>query len=385
MNTGAASRDSSVVLDEAASRQAMDAIRGAAVEGLLALPRVGVGIGGLLVGVRSEGRIQILDRIEIPCSHAQGPGFVLTAEEVAEAKKLAAVADPLEVLGIYLSKTRGVVELTEHDREVFEAVCPGTGRIALVVRPSTVEPTWAAILVRAAHGGMETAGRTKFGAEPYGIDLSRTAGQEIAPPNAAVQALKMAAAAAPPEPMAEGKRADEASSSPVAPRSAFVPAGPAPVPAAPIAIPEKPAVGSPRIAPLPVSHRNAVLFREPAQKESSRRSFAYGIGAVALIGAAVVFLERDFWMPPPELSLAVVEENGQLVFRWGRDAVAGADRGRLMVNDAGQLLEFPLDASRVRAGSFRYSRKSDQIVAKLVVGDRSARAVFFANSPAKKQ
>jgi hypothetical protein len=56
-----------------------------------------------------------------------------------------------------------------------------------------------------------------------------------------------------------------------------------------------------------------------------------------------------------------------------------------MVNDAGQLLEFPLDASRVRAGSFRYSRKSDQIVAKLVVGDRSARAVFFANSPAKTQ
>jgi hypothetical protein len=371
MNTGAASRDSSVVLDEAASRKAMEAIRRAAVDGLLALPRVGIGIGGLLVGVRREGRIQVLDRIEIPCSHARGPGFLLTAEELADANKLAAVAEPLEVLGIYLSKTRGAVELTEDDREVFETLCSGMGRIALVIRPSTVEPVWAAIFVRAAQGDLETAGKMKLDGEPYGIDLPETAAQEVAQPNLALQSLKLAAATAPPEPPAEGRRADEASSTPA--------------PAAATAIPEMPVVESPRMAPFPVVSRNAVLFRDPARQESPRRSFAYVLGAVALIGAAVAFLERDFWMPPPELSLAVAEENGQLVVRWNRDAVADASGGRLLVSDAGKLSEFPLDATRVRAGFFRYARNSDQIVAKLVVGDRSARAVFFANSPAKTQ
>jgi hypothetical protein len=377
MNTGAASRDSSVVLDEAASRKAMEAIRRAAVDGLLALPRVGIGIGGLLVGVRREGRIQVLDRIEIPCSHARGPGFLLTAEELADAKKLAAVAEPLEVLGIYLSKNRGAVELTEHDREVFEALCPGMGRIALVIRPSTVEPVWAAIFVRAAQGGLETAGKMKFDGESHGVDLPETATQEAAQPNPALQAVKLAAATATPEPPAEARRAD-ASSTPV-------PRGSTPAPAAATAIPEMPVVESPRMAAFPVASRNAVLFRDPARQEPPRRRFAYVLAAVALIGAAVAFLERDFWMPPPELSLAVAEENGQLVVRWNRDAVADASGGRLLVSDAGNLSEFPLDTSRIRAGFFRYSRKSDQIVAKLVVGDRSARAVFFGNSGTRSQ
>jgi hypothetical protein len=369
MNSGAASRDSSVVLDEAASRKAIEAIWRAAVDGLLALPRVGVGVGGLLVGVKRDGRIQILDRIEIPCSHARGPGFLLTAEELAEAADLAAVAEPLEVLGIYLSKTRGGMELTEHDREVFESLCPGTGRIALVIRPSTVEPVWANIFVRAPHGGLDAARKIKLDRESPAIDLPETVAEEIPHPNPALQALKLAAAAARPEPLIEDQRLGQTSPPRITPAST-------PSPGMPV-------VESPPSLPRPVAPppRNAVLFREPASAESSRRSFAFAAGALVLIGAAIAFLERDFWLPPPELSLTAADENGQLVFRWRREAVAGAERGRLMVSDAGRLSEFSLDAGRLRTGVFRYSRKSDQVVAKLVVGDHAARAVFFGNSP----
>jgi hypothetical protein len=101
---------------------------------------------------------------------------------------------------------------------------------------------------------------------------------------------------------------------------------------------------------------------------------------VALIAAAA-FAALDMLAPKPELTLNIREENGALVFRWNRNAAAGADRGRLLVNDAGQLREFPLDAARIKAGFFMYRRKSDQIVAKLVLGERSARAVFFGTPP----
>jgi hypothetical protein len=124
-----------------------------------------------------------------------------------------------------------------------------------------------------------------------------------------------------------------------------------------------------------------VLFQDYEEKQSPRRAFLYTCGALALIAAAVV-PARDILAPTPELTLNVREENGALVFRWNQNAAAGANHGRLLVNDAGQLQEFPLDAMRIQAGFFRYRKKSDEIVAKLVLGDRSARTVFFGNSPA---
>ena len=54
---------------------AMERIRKRARDGLMAAPRVGMGVGGLLLGVREGARIQLLDCIEIPCSHSAGPSF----------------------------------------------------------------------------------------------------------------------------------------------------------------------------------------------------------------------------------------------------------------------------------------------------------------------
>ena len=57
---------------------AMEQIRKRAREGLMAAPRVGMGVGGLLLGVREGARIQLLDCIDIPCSHSAGPSFNLS-------------------------------------------------------------------------------------------------------------------------------------------------------------------------------------------------------------------------------------------------------------------------------------------------------------------
>ena len=375
-NTGEASQEPEIALDEAASRRALDAIRRDAVDGLLALPRVGMGVGGFLAGVRRGNRIQIVDPIEIPCAHACGPAFLLTSEELENARVLAAKAEPLEVLGLYVSKTRGALEPGPADLETLAALCPGAGQIILMIRPSTVEPVRAALFTCTPGGCVDSRLEVWMdGAPSQAPDRTETPELSPAPappPNLALQAVKWAA-----------------SNSEHAADSAEPPAQPVPpiliqTEAAPAALPGL--AKEPEVKPGSEPRRETVLFQDYAEKQSPRRAFLYTCGALALIASAAVAV-RDVFTARPELTLNVREENGALVFRWNQNSVAGENHGRLLVNDAGQLHEFPLDAMRIQAGFFRYQRKSDEIVAKLVLGDRSAHAVFFGNSssPAASQ
>src|SRR5580700_5936717 len=91
------------------SRSAMEQIRKRAREGLMVAPRVGMGVGGLLLGVRKGARISMLDSIDILCSHSIGPSFDLTPDErretvamIAEAGK-PGVSRKVGVIGWYCS------------------------------------------------------------------------------------------------------------------------------------------------------------------------------------------------------------------------------------------------------------------------------------------
>ena len=89
------------------SSDALERLRLAALDGLMALPRVGMGIGGLLLGSQVGGRSRILDFLPINCSHADGPSFRLSVEEVEAAREAARALPASSVLGCYCSKTRG--------------------------------------------------------------------------------------------------------------------------------------------------------------------------------------------------------------------------------------------------------------------------------------
>jgi hypothetical protein len=395
LNTGEASREPEIALDEAASRRALDAIRRDALDGLLALPRVGMGVGGLLAGTRRENHLQILERIEIPCLHALGPGFVLTGEELETARELAAKAEPLEVIGIYISKTRGALEPGPADLETLAALCPNKDQILLMIRPSTIEPVRATLFVREADGGVIPRSDISMDGA-HGSDVDRAGAAEPAPapaaaPNPALQALKRTVSvseqANAPKHETPGDTTTEGRKNP----AQLV----VPIPVTDLrARVDKPTdqfglqpalqalarvVNHPEPPPNAPPLRQTILFQQHHDRESSRRAVLYTCGAMALIAAAA-FAALDMLAPKPELTLNVREENGALIFRWNRNAAAAGDRGRLLVNDAGQLREFPLDRVRIEAGFFQYRRKSDQIVAKLVIGDRSARTEFFRNS-----
>ena len=124
----------------------------AAVDGLLAMPRIGLGVGGLLLGKRGDRRIEVLRALAIPCSHALGPAFVLTADEVptAEWQRSEDGSAPgselasYELVGSYWSKPNGRFELTDYDQVLFGALCPQPWQVALVIRPSLGAVTMAA-------------------------------------------------------------------------------------------------------------------------------------------------------------------------------------------------------------------------------------------------
>jgi hypothetical protein len=134
------------------SDEAIEQLRLLAIDGLLSLPRVGIGIGGLLLGTREGGRIKILDSIAIPCSHAMGPSFLLTAQEIAAARQIVRTTGPLSVLGGYCSKTRGFAPLTAADLELFGVFCPEPWQMMLQIKPSTVEESRAVLCFRDKSG-----------------------------------------------------------------------------------------------------------------------------------------------------------------------------------------------------------------------------------------
>lgn len=117
-----------------------------AIDGLLAMPRIGLGVGGLLLGRREEGKIEVLRSVEIPCSHALGPSFILTAAEVKALVPLPESEDeePAQVVGWYCSKTQKNLGLTEHDHRLFDSFCPEPWQALLLIHPAKGHPTKAA-------------------------------------------------------------------------------------------------------------------------------------------------------------------------------------------------------------------------------------------------
>jgi hypothetical protein len=304
------------------SREAFGEIRRAALDGFLALPRVGIGVGGLLLGRRENSRTVILDSVPIECSHADGPAFTLTLEETAGALELAAAAAPLLVVGWYCSKTRGTVALSERDLILYEQLCPEAWQVALLVRPRTVEPSRAALCFRVAEGLVVR-----------GVD------RVLQPCD--------------PDPAEE------------------------PV------LPEEPGLPEEPIAPAPPAEIQPPPFAAfaPPPRPSPLRRVAWVLAAAALVTAAGAgFVTRNDWMPRPPLRLTASDSGGQLTIRWNADSLPGIDHASLLLDDGGQPQSIQLDGAQLRSGRYQFERKSSHVTATLKAGAAQALTTFPATS-----
>jgi hypothetical protein len=328
----------------------MERIRGQACDGLLALPRIGMGVGGLLLGVRQGGLVQLLDSIEIHCSHASGPGFLLTSDEKDRARELIAGAGVPGVIGWYCSKPRGAAVLGDVDMAFFRELLPHREQIALVLRPSTVEPTRAVFFFRNEKSevvkGIE-CDLDEWHEEPIAADE----------PEAAIEAE-----APLPEPEPEPS--------------------PPPPKVEPVAF----AIASVEVpSPQPVRPRpdpDMFAFTGPPPR---RNKLPLWIGGVAILVAlaSAAWFTQDSWIPRPPLNLNSTELDGGLVIRWNANAFRGIDHASLFVNDDGELHTLPLNRFDVNQGVYHYTHgpKSQRVTAKLAAGEESGIAVWLAPPP----
>ena len=138
------------------SRKALDDIRLAVVDAFFSLPRGGAEIGGILLGKVDEHRIQILDYAPIECEHAFGPAFTLSpADQVRLGDTLSQpFPGELRPVGWYHSHTRSEISLSESDLDIHNRYFPERWQVALVLRPSTLQPTLAGFFFREPDGSI---------------------------------------------------------------------------------------------------------------------------------------------------------------------------------------------------------------------------------------
>lgn len=348
------------------SRAALEQIRERAIDGLLALPRIGMGVGGLLLGSRQNGVVRLLNSIEIPCSHAAGPSFLLTDAEKKHAAELIAGAGEHGVIGWYCSKTRGTAVLGDAEIALHRELFPGPEQIAMVLRPSTVSATRAAFYFPDDKGalirGMECDVEEWRSAEPE-PEIARP---EIARPEIAEEEEKYALISdepAPPQP------AEPLVAAPLA----EAPAIPVATPAPPPDLPSPPAA-------LRATGPDLFAFAAGPAPRKKVPGWLLGVAACLALGAAA-FLTQNTWYPRPPLTLTSMESNSKLVIRWNPDAFRGIDHASLSLNDGGNLQSLPLDRYQLNQGVYIYEPKSERVTTRLSAGDISAIAVWFAPPP----
>jgi hypothetical protein len=354
------------------SRPVMERIRGQACDGLLALPRIGMGVGGLLLGVRQDGLVQLMDSIEIHCSHASGPGFLLTADEKERARELIAGAGIPGVIGWYCSKPRGAAVLSDVDMAFFKELFPNREQIALVLRPSTVEPTRAVFFFRSDNGEVvkgieceldEWREEPVVTSEATSDDTHDGPDEEVVAPDTAVEAEASEPEPLPPIP-------------PGAPKS-----GPVAFAIASVEVPEPPLRRTPP-PPQPSRPRpdpDMFAFASPPPRRNKLRLWIGGVAIILALSAAAWFTQ-DSWIPRAPLNLTSTELDGNLVIRWNANAFRGIDHASLNVNDDGELHSLPLDRFMLNQGVYHYTHgpRSLRVTARLAAGEDSGIAVWLA-------
>ena len=324
----------------------MDGIRLAALEAFYAFPRGGAEIGGVLFGTREGARVCLSAWRPMPCEHALGPSFTLSANDRAKLTVLLRSAQVdselagLAPVGWFHSHTRSGVFLSEHDLELHRQYFAEPWQVALVLRPSLAG-------TRAGFFARDAGGILRDGASFREFDLAPLSGRALALPD-------------PP---------------PLAPEPARVPAPAVPIPSS--------APAAPPSAPAPEQEVALPAFLTVKPRPRSRW-WAGGLVVLPLVVVgAVAFATRDYWFAlqsqplpeapafgPPRLpALLTTEQGGQLHIRWNPPAAAVRDAraASLDITDGDAHTVMSLDPDRLRAGSVTYVRQTDRVEVRMTL------------------
>ena len=354
-----------------------DEIRLAVVDAFFSIPRGGAEIGGVLYGSHTESEVRISAFRPMECEHALGPTFLLSGKDLARlaAQLEGAAADPalrgLEAVGWYHSHTRSDIFLSEADLEIYNRFFPEPWQVALVLRPAGMKPTRAGFFFRGRQGAIQSSASY----------LEFVVGGAVEPPPQGNGRPRPAPAPQPvpvnrtPEPAPE-----PAPEPPAAPPPAAEATLPASLPAASAMLQriETLPARAPSEAAPPIEMRPTEFvppaYMIPQAQPPSRARLWIALALVAAALALIAYITADFWMrgaagKGPYLHLQALDTQGQLRIQWDRGGPAAQDAqsGVLEITDGQATTAMPLDAVKIRAGSFQYARQSEMVEVHMTV------------------
>ncbi|MEO8595615.1 MAG: hypothetical protein ABI759_20015 [Candidatus Solibacter sp.] len=371
------------------SEAAVDGLRQLAIDGLVALRRRGIEVGGLLMGSEHGGEVRIEGFEEVPCEHFYGPSYTLSERDRAKLEELLATwpHTNTRVIGFFRSFTARDPVIDEADEAFVREHFPDGWFVYLLLQPLTVEQCVAS--VRTFRDGIllpETeASPRPFLAETDEEESQLVEGLGATPPASAGEPEQQTPADLPrpflvetdeeesqlgdrreamqPVPLEEPAQQTSADLPPVIQLSQSRTGGPRSVAGPPPVLLEVPAsqasAASARVIQPP---RFRVGEREAEDDRRARWWIPVSVCLACLVGGAMINqLVHSMGTPArgrklTDLHLDARPMDDLLEVRWDSKAQApGATRGRLEVTDGSSKREFELDAGQLRSAKITYA------------------------------
>jgi len=350
----------------------IEEIRQVVADGFQRLQRGGIEVGGVLYGTREDRVVRILAMREIACEHARGPTFhlsdndraALTAQLVRDKEDMR--LEGMLVVGWFLSHTRSDVTLQQSDLDTYSAFFPEPWQVTLVVHPGRAGAMRAGFFVRQPDGSVKGERSYKeFNFPDRLAGVLDRAPRERRPLMDPPPADRLPSARYPAEPDAPGSR----ETAPIETRD-----------------PREP-FDEPRVrydTPLFGQPSRPIPEHSPYPNTGRKIPWAIiGVVVAALVAAVAGLKYLGPQLHAEPLSLAMIEQNGQLQIQWnhGSRSILNAAAGTLEIVDGQDKRAIPMNRSELAQGSFTYARQSGDVQVRLTVtgsgGQRMVEASRF--------
>ncbi len=325
----------------------MEQIQAAALAALRQLSRVGLEVGGLLLGEHTTEQrgeqvansIRILSWRPFLCEHGRGPAFLLTDKDHAELESLLlslkeeSSSTGSYPLGWFVSHTKGAAAMTDSDLEIYQRFFPESWQTTLVLSPGRDGTVQASFFIRDFEGQIRPASQLVFSTSP-----------------------------------AHASQADPGRPRPPAlfrmRQSIRSPHDPAP---------SKPALTEPAIGKL-TPKQNLVSSVDAARRALfDRRGWIWLVPALLALIVLGTIVERNAgWRKRASTNtfgFRASEVGGLLRIEWDRNSetIRQAARASVEIKDGNATVPIALDAYRLREGFADYYRKSGDLVMRMTV------------------
>ena len=385
-------------------------LRRLAIQGLMALPRRGIEIGGILFGGSSGSTLRIEGFEEGPCEHRYGPSYALSGSDREKLTELldARLDNKWGVVGFYRSFTSRDPVIEQADESYIREHFPRGGFLFLMLQPVSLEN--CAAHVRFFRDGNllpegDDLGAVQFDPAAFGTvetaaEVAITSGQtlSIRTPDPMPQATSQPAGSpaerprqrrrpiwhdtpplTPPQPET---RTREAGGEPVNKQTAGESPPPPTAESAPLL--EVSTDFSPRPLAEPGSARPGLRSRSELasaargeETPSSARAWfrphwsAVLAAFLVMMMAGVTYYFWSLARQPrwTELHLDAQPDNGQLAITWDAASLraVGVTRGLLVVSDGPASRTIELDGSQLRGGKYTYGPFEGKAAVRLTV------------------